>query len=102
MKMKKKSPTEDDLDKFNVKSWGTWSKEVSEFDWSYGDTETCYILDGEVEVTDKLLQIPGSIITHLFCSGWYDLYNPADCTILFEKTDLVSYIVSSPSAVITS
>ncbi|MFW9825365.1 MAG: cupin domain-containing protein, partial [Candidatus Thorarchaeota archaeon] len=42
--MKKKVPTEEELDKFKVKSWGTWSKEVSEFDWSYGDTETCYIL----------------------------------------------------------
>jgi len=53
MKMKKKTPSEQDLDKLDVKSWGTWSKEVSEFDWSYGDTETCYILDGEVEVTDS-------------------------------------------------
>ncbi|MFX0023160.1 MAG: cupin domain-containing protein [Candidatus Hermodarchaeota archaeon] len=53
MKMKKKIPTEEELAKFNVNSWGTWSKEVSEFDWSYGDTETCYILDGEVEVTDS-------------------------------------------------
>ncbi|MFX1310058.1 MAG: cupin domain-containing protein, partial [Promethearchaeota archaeon] len=53
MKMKKKVPTEDELNKLKVKSWGTWSKEVSEFDWSYGDTETCYILDGEVEVTDS-------------------------------------------------
>jgi len=33
--MKKKLPTEEDLEKLNVKSWGTWSKEVSEFDWSY-------------------------------------------------------------------
>ncbi len=53
MKMKKKTPSEDDLDKLKVKSWGTWTKEVSEFDWSYEDTETCYILDGEVEVTDS-------------------------------------------------
>ena len=53
MKMKKKTPSEDDLDKLKVKSWGTWSKEESEFDWSYEDTETCYILDGEVEVTDS-------------------------------------------------
>ena len=52
MKMSKKVPTEKELDKIKVKSWGTWSKEVSEFDWSYGDTETCYILEGEVEVTD--------------------------------------------------
>ena len=51
--MKKKLPTEGDLEKLNVKSWGTWSKEVSEFDWSYDDTETCYLLDGEVEVTNS-------------------------------------------------
>ena len=51
MKMKKKIPTEQELDKLNVKSWGVWTKEVSEFPWSYDETETCYILEGEVEVT---------------------------------------------------
>ncbi len=51
--MKKKLPTEDDLKNLNVDSWGTWSKEVGEFDWSYDDTETCYLLNGEVEVTDS-------------------------------------------------
>ncbi|MFX1322267.1 MAG: cupin domain-containing protein [Promethearchaeota archaeon] len=53
MKMKKKLPSKEQLEELKVNSWGTWSKEVSEFDWSYGDTETCYILDGEVEVTDS-------------------------------------------------
>ena len=38
--MKKKIPTERDLKKLDVESWGTWTKEVSEFDWSYDDTET--------------------------------------------------------------
>jgi uncharacterized cupin superfamily protein len=51
--MKKKKPTDEDLKKLGVESWGTWSKEVSEFDWSYGDTETCFILDGEVEVVGE-------------------------------------------------
>lgn len=51
--MNKKQPSEEDLKKLNVKTWGTWSKEASEFDWSYGDTETCFVLDGEVEVTDS-------------------------------------------------
>jgi len=50
MSMKKKKATEDELKKLNVDSWGTWSKDVSEFDWYYDDTETCYVLDGEVEV----------------------------------------------------
>ncbi|KKK46403.1 hypothetical protein LCGC14_1386160 [marine sediment metagenome] len=53
MKMKKKIPTEEELKRLNVESWGTWNKEVSEFDWSYSDTETCYILDGDIEVTDS-------------------------------------------------
>ena len=51
--MKKKLPTEEELTKLGVKSWGTWEKEKSIFDWSYSDTETCYILEGEVEVTDN-------------------------------------------------
>ena len=52
MKMSKKKPSKEDLKKMKVESWGTWSKEISEFDWSYGDTETCYILEGDVEVID--------------------------------------------------
>ena len=51
MKMKKKIPTQEELKKLNVDSWGIWEKEVSEFPWSYSDTETCYILEGEGEVT---------------------------------------------------
>mgnify|MGYP006305954527 CR=1 FL=1 len=33
--------------------WGVWSKEVSEFPWSYDETETCYILEGEAEAWDR-------------------------------------------------
>ena len=51
--MKKKKPSEEDLKKLDVESWGTWTKEKSVFDWSYDETETCFILDGEVEVTDS-------------------------------------------------
>jgi len=51
--MKKKLPTEEELDKLGVKSWGIWEKEKSIFDYSYDDTETCYILDGDAEVTDN-------------------------------------------------
>lgn len=35
------------------KSWPTWSCGVSRFDWSYSDKETCYILEGKVEVINK-------------------------------------------------
>lgn len=36
-----------------TENWGEWSKETSEFPWSYSDTETCYILEGEAHVKDK-------------------------------------------------
>ncbi len=51
--MKKIIPTEEKLSKLRVTSWGVWEKEKSIFDWSYDSTETCYILEGEVEVTDN-------------------------------------------------
>ncbi|MFC1643268.1 cupin domain-containing protein [Myxococcota bacterium] len=34
-----------------VKQWPIWSKEVSEFSWHYDEEETCYLLEGDVEVT---------------------------------------------------
>jgi uncharacterized cupin superfamily protein len=51
--MKKKIPSDEELRKLDVESWGIWEKEKSVFPWSYDDTETCYVLDGEVEVTDS-------------------------------------------------
>ena len=49
----KKIPTEEELIELGVKSWDIWEKEKSVFDWSYSDTETCFILEGEVEVIDN-------------------------------------------------
>ena len=40
--------TEDEIKSSD--GWSIWEKEVSEFDWSYSDKETCYILEGEAEV----------------------------------------------------
>jgi len=34
-------------------AWPTWSCDVSEFDWDYGQTETCLIIEGEVTVSDR-------------------------------------------------
>lgn len=36
-----------------AETWPTWTKEVSEFDWSYNEKETCLILQGRAEVTSK-------------------------------------------------
>ncbi|MEA2007149.1 MAG: cupin domain-containing protein [Patescibacteria group bacterium] len=40
----------EELEKMGVFSWGVWSKEVSEFPWSYDEKETCYILEGEAAI----------------------------------------------------
>ncbi len=43
--------SEEKLHKLNVKAWPIWEKEISEFPWEYDETETCYILEGDVVVT---------------------------------------------------
>ncbi len=46
-------PSEETLQKLNVRSWPIWTKEVSEFPWEYDEPETCYILEGDVVVTPE-------------------------------------------------
>lgn len=41
------------LERMNVFAWPIWTKEVSEFPWTYDDSETCYLLEGQVEVTPQ-------------------------------------------------
>lgn len=35
---------------FNVKKWGTWGCGAETFDWYYSESESCYILEGYVDV----------------------------------------------------
>ncbi|MBF0553266.1 MAG: DUF861 domain-containing protein, partial [Nitrospirae bacterium] len=53
MEIKIVKPTEEDLKARGVDSWPIWQKEASVFDWRYGDTEECYILEGKVTVSMK-------------------------------------------------
>ena len=46
-------PSKEKLLKLDVKSWPIWEKEISEFPWEYDETETCYILEGDVVVTPE-------------------------------------------------
>ena len=36
--------------KRGILSWPIWSCDISEFDWEYENKESCYILEGKVEV----------------------------------------------------
>lgn len=44
-------PDPDRLKALGVERWPIWTKEVSEFPWSYDEVETCLFLEGEVVVT---------------------------------------------------
>ena len=46
-------PDENRRNELGVSEWPIWTKEASEFPWSYSDRETCYLLEGEVEVTPE-------------------------------------------------
>jgi len=45
------NPAPEKLEELGVKSWPIWECEASEFPWQYVQTETCYLLDGDVTVT---------------------------------------------------
>lgn len=46
-------PSAEKLASLGVNSWPIWTKEVSEFPWSYSSQEIAYILEGEVTVIEK-------------------------------------------------
>jgi uncharacterized cupin superfamily protein len=46
-----RNPDQQRLTALGVTDWPIWTKEVSEFPWSYDDSETCYFLKGNVVVT---------------------------------------------------
>ena len=39
-----RKPSEDRLREMGVFDWSVWTKEASEFPWSYDESETCYFL----------------------------------------------------------
>ena len=47
----KSQPTQAELERLGVFNWSIWSKEISEFPWTYDEAETCYFLAGDVVVT---------------------------------------------------
>ncbi len=50
MEIEVRRPTAEELEALGVKNWPIWEKEESSFDWHYDEEETCYFLEGRVEV----------------------------------------------------
>jgi uncharacterized cupin superfamily protein len=65
MQIKVEKPSAEEI--ADMQTCPTWSKEVSEFDWQYDATETCLLLEGEVEVTtpegDAVVFGAGDLVT---------------------------------------
>ena len=50
------NPSQKRLELLGVFDWNIWTKEVSKIPWYYGNSETCYFLEGEVIVTPRARQ----------------------------------------------
>jgi uncharacterized protein len=50
MKIQITHPNQDEVKKMDFSTWNTWTCKVSEFNWSYHDKETAYLLEGRVRV----------------------------------------------------
>ena len=65
--IKIEKPDAEKLEEMGVNSWPIWEKEASRFDWSYDETETCYILEGKARVEPKSGEAvefgPGDLVT---------------------------------------
>jgi uncharacterized cupin superfamily protein len=44
-------PSSARLQDLGIAQWPIWTKEISEFPWTYEESETCYFLEGKVIVT---------------------------------------------------
>lgn len=47
------NPSQTTLDALGALNWPIWEREVSEFPWTYDADELCYILEGEVAVSQN-------------------------------------------------
>jgi uncharacterized protein len=60
------NPSEERLKELGVENWEIWEKEVSEFPIDFDETETAYILEGEILVTpeggEPVRILPGDLV----------------------------------------
>jgi uncharacterized cupin superfamily protein len=53
MSIRVERPSPETLENLGVTRWPIWTKEVSEFPWTYDTEEICYLLEGKVLVTPQ-------------------------------------------------
>jgi len=80
MKITVKKPTKEEIKIAEL--WPTWSKEPSEFEWEYAETETCYILKGEASVSSN----NGEERASFGAGDWVVFEKGLKCVWKIEKT----------------
>jgi uncharacterized protein len=60
------NPSEERLKELGVANWEIWEKEISEFPIDFDETETAYVLEGEILVTpeggEPVRILPGDLV----------------------------------------
>ncbi|TPQ25843.1 cupin domain-containing protein [Methylomonas sp. EFPC3] len=60
------NPSEERLQELGVASWPIWEKEISTFTIDFDETETAYVLEGEIIVTptggEPVRILPGDLV----------------------------------------
>jgi len=46
-----RNPNHERLQELGISKWPIWTKEASEFPWTYDEQEKCFFLEGDVVVT---------------------------------------------------
>lgn len=80
MEIKVKKPTEEELNEMGVNQWPIWEREKSTFDWHYDEKETCYLLEGDVEV-----ETPGGNTVTFGAGDLVEFPEGLDCTWNIKK-----------------
>jgi uncharacterized protein len=74
-------PSEERLKELGVATWEIWEKEVSQFPIDFDETETAYVLEGEIIVTpaggDPVRIVPGDLVSfHAGLDSQWEVVKP--------------------------
>ncbi|MFM8442135.1 MAG: cupin domain-containing protein [Methylococcus sp.] len=74
-------PSEERLEKLGVANWEIWEKEISQFPIDFDETESAYVLEGEIIVTpeggEPVRIVPGDLVSfHAGLNSQWDVVKP--------------------------
>jgi hypothetical protein len=75
------NPSQERLTELGVSSWPIWEKEISTFTIDFDETETAYVLDGEIIVTpvggEPVRILPGDLVVfHAGLDSQWEVVKP--------------------------